>query len=131
MKYILITLITICSLAITASPQTPETLTLRPGKQVTSKKSKLKIKFIGVTEDSRCPTGANCIWAGRVVAKISVTSSRNVTKILEIDSSNGPQGDQFDGWAVSLESIAPAPAAGSTLDPKAYRAKVVIKRLQR
>ena len=131
MKTILIALITICTLAISAVAQTTERLTLPPGKQVTSKKSKLKIKLVEVSEDSRCPTGAQCVWAGRAIIKLSVTSPRMGTKVIEIDTSKGPQGDQFDGWAISLDSLTPHPNAATALDPKSYRAKVTVTRLQR
>lgn len=32
------------------------------------------IKFSEVLEDSRCPTDVNCIWAGRAIVKVEVTS---------------------------------------------------------
>lgn len=31
-----------------------------------------RIKFLGTTEDSRCPTGMTCFWEGRVVAEFEV-----------------------------------------------------------
>lgn len=33
----------------------------------------VSIKFLEVVEDSRCPTGVNCIWAGRAIVKVEVT----------------------------------------------------------
>lgn len=35
----------------------------------------VSIKFIEVVEDSRCPTGLNCIWAGRAIVKTQVTAN--------------------------------------------------------
>lgn len=35
----------------------------------------VSINFMEVVEDSRCPTGVNCIWAGRAKVKVSVTSN--------------------------------------------------------
>ncbi|HLD12480.1 MAG TPA: hypothetical protein VJB87_02690 [Candidatus Nanoarchaeia archaeon] len=32
----------------------------------------LSLKFLGVSEDSRCPQGVQCIWAGRVVTLFQV-----------------------------------------------------------
>ncbi len=32
----------------------------------------IRLKFIKVTEDSRCPANARCIWAGEVVAEIEI-----------------------------------------------------------
>ncbi|SRX52717.1 hypothetical protein AEQU1_00586 [Aequorivita sp. CIP111184] len=35
----------------------------------------VSIKFLDVVEDSRCPTGVTCIWAGRAIVKVEVTSN--------------------------------------------------------
>lgn len=35
----------------------------------------VSIKFLEVVEDSRCPTGVECIWAGRAIVKTAVTSN--------------------------------------------------------
>ncbi|MCG2420265.1 hypothetical protein K8089_14645 [Aequorivita sp. F47161] len=35
----------------------------------------VSIKFMEVVEDSRCPTGVDCIWAGRAKVKVAVTSN--------------------------------------------------------
>lgn len=35
----------------------------------------VSVKFVDVIEDSRCPEGVNCIWAGRAIVKVEVTSN--------------------------------------------------------
>jgi len=35
----------------------------------------ISIKFMEVVEDSRCPEGVDCIWAGRVIVKAKVTAN--------------------------------------------------------
>ncbi|MRT15538.1 hypothetical protein F3C99_01035 [Vitellibacter sp. q18] len=37
----------------------------------------IAVKFVEVLEDSRCPTGVTCIWAGRAVVKVEVGSNGN------------------------------------------------------
>jgi hypothetical protein len=37
----------------------------------------ISIKFLEIVEDSRCPTGVNCFWAGRAIVKVQVTSNGN------------------------------------------------------
>ena len=32
------------------------------------------LRFLEVVEDSRCPTGLSCVWAGRAIVKVEVTS---------------------------------------------------------
>ncbi len=35
----------------------------------------ISIKFMEVMEDSRCPEGVDCIWAGRAIVKAKVTAN--------------------------------------------------------
>jgi|21_taG_2_1085346.scaffolds.fasta_scaffold00051_39 hypothetical protein len=35
----------------------------------------ISIKFMEVVEDSRCPEGLDCIWAGRAIVKAKVTTN--------------------------------------------------------
>ncbi len=44
----------------------------------------VSIKFLEVVEDSRCPTGVQCIWAGRAIVKVAVTSDGNTEERLMI-----------------------------------------------
>ena len=37
---------------------------LRIGRKVTLRDTELKIRFVSVIEDSRCPKGVNCVWQG-------------------------------------------------------------------
>jgi len=43
--------------------------TLAPGQTVRIQSESMDIKFIGVTGDSRCPRGVECIWAGQVTLR--------------------------------------------------------------
>lgn len=123
-------MIAILGISISASAQTSESFTLKNGKQITAKKSKLKIKFVSVIEDSRCPIGVNCVWAGNAKIKITVTSAQG-EKTFEINTETGPKGDQFGGYAINLVSLIPHPKAGVTLNPKKYQGKFTVTRLQR
>lgn len=42
------------------------------------------LKFIEVLEDSRCPKGVNCVWAGRVRIKISYLNNKGSEMFQEI-----------------------------------------------
>lgn len=115
---------------MTAIAQTKETFTLSVGKQKTAKKSKLKIRFLEVVEDSRCPVGVNCIWAGNAKVKVQVIGARS-TKVFEFNTNLGPKGDTFEGWSIVIDSLTPTPHADKTIDPKSYKAKINIERLNR
>jgi hypothetical protein len=130
MKTLLTTFAFVLVFAITGISQTPEFVTAKAGKQVAAKKSKLKIKFVSVVEDSRCPEGVNCIWAGN--AKIKVLIDNGTTKQeFEMNTNTGPKGDSFSGWAIYLEELTPYPKEGSSMVAKLYKAKFKIVRLTR
>jgi hypothetical protein len=45
-------------------------VTLAPGESVSEHDGELRVRFINVVEDSRCPVDTTCIWAGEVKALV-------------------------------------------------------------
>jgi hypothetical protein len=41
--------------------------------------NQVELKFIHLVEDSRCPEGVQCIWAGRAVVEIRINSTYKIT----------------------------------------------------
>ncbi|MBX3299662.1 MAG: hypothetical protein KF736_09390 [Acidobacteria bacterium] len=109
---------------------TPEKIVVGVGKLKTAKRSKLKVRFIEVTEDSRCPEGVNCIWSGNAKVKVEITGGK-ISKIFEFNTDAGPKGDIFQGWSVTIDRLVPHPKADTETDKKAYFATFVIERLTR
>jgi hypothetical protein len=112
------------------SAQTPEVVTVKVGQRRSAAKGRLKIKFLSVEEDSRCPEGANCIWAGNVKIKIAL-SGKYETKNFEINTALEPKVAIMDCWSVEIESVAPAKTADKATDAKAYEVKLKVTKLQR
>lgn len=129
MKIIIATFALVFAFAMTGMSQTPEYLTVKSGKQGIAKKSKLRIKFISLVEDSRCPEGVNCVWAGNAKIKVKLSNGQT-SKEFEFNSNDGPKGDSFDGWAVYLEELTPYPKQGKTVTGH-YKAKFKVIRLTR
>lgn len=46
----------------------------------------LIVRFDEVVEDSRCPEGANCIWAGQAIVAVSINGERLQLKAADSDS---------------------------------------------
>ena len=110
--------------------QTPEMLTVKMGQQKVDKMSGLRIKFVSVVEDSRCPVDVDCIWAGNAKIKVQVVGQR-MTKVFEFNTTIGPKGDMMDGWAIYLEELTPLPKSSKKTNSKLYTAKFKITRLTR
>ena len=89
----------------------------------------LRITFEAVTEDSRCPTGAQCAWAGDAAASFSLQKppAPAVQRTLHTHARYERQ-TSFEGLVVRLESIKPYPNAGATIAPADYRVTLVVTR---
>ena len=130
MKILTATLMLLLVMGMTVFARTPETLVLKAGQQKRSKVSGLTVKFVSVTEDSRCPIGANCVWAGNAKVRVAITGTRG-SKTFEFNTSMGPKGDSWEGWSITIDSLTPEPRAGKPTDPRHYQATFSIVRLTR
>lgn len=88
----------------------------------------LSISIDAVEEDSRCPEGANCFWAGRAVVRILVNGST-----LKLTEGNMPDSLQpvFGNYRFVMQSLEPYPKAGDVQlserkKEKSYRARVQV-----
>lgn len=77
MKTSLLALIILFSSFVFGQEKTPETpkIGIKVPKGETVVLKGVSIKFLDVVEDSRCPEGVNCIWAGRAIVRAEVTSN--------------------------------------------------------
>lgn len=85
--------------------------------------SGLTIDFVEVVEDSRCPTGAECITAGTVTVRIKTASGTldtgDTTLILEAGQTE-PTVKKLSKFSAVFISLEPYPVAGETIDPADY-----------
>jgi hypothetical protein len=131
MKRMLVTLITIIGLSAAVLAYKPETVTVKNGQNKSVPSGEFSIKFISVTEDSRCPVDVNCVWAGNAIVHVKITDRRGGSKTMVMNTTMGPKGDQYNGWAINLTELTPAPKSNVTIKQKAYKATFTITRLTR
>jgi hypothetical protein len=95
-------------------------ITLAPGATVAVKGTGVKIRFVAVTEDSRCPKDTTCIWAGEAKAQI------DILKISQTWQVELPEGGStaVDDHRVTLVRIEPQPTRAARIAPGDYRATV-------
>jgi hypothetical protein len=130
MKKLFVLVASLIFLAGIAAGQSGDTISLKVGKEAKGRTSKVRIKFLSVVEDSRCPANVNCIHAGNARIKVLVKSSRE-TREFEMNTGIGPQGNQLDGWAINLISLTPSPTTKGAPSPRSYTAKFTVSRLTR
>ncbi|MEZ0451894.1 hypothetical protein ACR78Z_00950 [Sphingobacterium thalpophilum] len=116
--FILICLI--CALTICCSPQKvieragSRHIELTEGQESPVKGSPIRVKFKGISEDSRCPQGANCIWAGVAVAQIEIRDQSAEPVILDLATTDLQQSGYqksaiYKSYSFSLLSVDPYP----------------------
>ncbi len=104
--------------------QLPDTVELKPGQSVNLPEQGYLITFRSVPTDSRCPTGAQCVWAGdaAVHLKISGTEARDCT----LHTTLNPKSIVLEKVSIGLKRVAPYPSMDSQIDSSDYRVKLAL-----
>ena len=129
MKNKLLVAISVCILLLTlscvASNETKiylgEEFSLKSGQIAVISGENLKIEFIEVTEDSRCPKGVTCVWEGRVSCLVEITyrESSHSLVLTEPGSTNFPPEQSFQEYKLAYH-IEPYPEAGIDIAKDEY-----------
>jgi hypothetical protein len=87
----------------------------------------LKIKFLEVVEDSRCPSNVNCIWAGRVSAVVEIKDDGSPYKMVltEPGLTDTPSQETYQGYLFSFH-VTPYPEAGKKIARDEYRLSLIV-----
>jgi hypothetical protein len=89
------------------------------------------IKFVSMLNDSRCPVNVTCVTAGNAKIQVKISGRRSGSKLFEFNSTMGPKGDQFEGYAITLIRLSPERATDNRRIPIRYTAEFSVVRLQR
>ena len=98
---------------------------IKIGQEVLIKGTPLRLKFVSVLEDSRCPKGEQCITAGNGKIEIAVKRSDNETK-LELNTARGPQQAALDSYEVKLVDLSPYPKRNHPIEKADYVARIIV-----
>ena len=126
---ILIPLLSGCTGPTKASLNVP--FTLAPGQTLTIASEKMDIKFVGVTQDNRCPAGVECIVAGQVSCVVEITKNNILNEITLTDSagSGASTGQDFQNYLI-LFSVTPSRVVGKTIAAGDYRLTPTVSQLR-
>ena len=80
--------------------------------------SGITIRFNALVADYRCPSDAECMEAGAVVANVTYTHDGE-TRVFNMPSDEVPQ--EFSGYAISIIDIQPSLRSNEKIDPMDYR----------
>ena len=109
---------------ITTVSELPATITLGVRDEIRLPEHGLRLVLEAVTEDSRCPEDAVCVWEGRVTVQFGVR--RNDSDPGEIIVST-EQPTTFEGIRLVIVGVSPRRFSDDHIDQDTYRISVRVE----
>jgi hypothetical protein len=86
-----------------------------------------RVKFVQVLEDSRCPEGLQCVWAGRARIELEVNDGRS-SETVELSTGSEEEGTaKAGGLVIHFAQLDPHPEEGQTTEPSEYVATLDVE----
>ncbi len=99
-----------------------------PGQKVEIRESGLEITFNKVIEDSRCPKGVECVWAGNGKVEITVHLPGKEPGIQELNTNLDPNEIAAGEYKIQLLELQPFPVKSEEIMPEEYRVKLIVRK---
>ena len=100
---------------------------IKVGQEASISSQQLTLKFLSVSEDSRCPQGASCIWEGNGKVNIELTPADQTSYVVELNTAMSLESEAtYLSYRISLLDLQPYPSAGSTIEQSEYIATVKV-----
>jgi hypothetical protein len=118
-----------CGKAHPTAPTVPlnQQFTLTPGTSATVEGTALRVEFLRVSGDSRCPADAVCIQGGDAVVHVRVAET--ATRDYELHTGDSRQSAvTHAGFKIELQQLQPYPFSSRTIEPGEYRASFSVSR---
>ena len=95
---------------------------LAPGAAATVSSTSMKVRFLSVTEDSRCPFDATCVWQGEVKVQFEIDDGKSPAQIelRELDSR------VIGAHRLTLVDVEPEAVSDHRITPQEYRATLKV-----
>jgi hypothetical protein len=109
-------------------PGTP--FLMAPGERVLLDGADLTLRFIGVEDDSRCPTDALvlCVWVGSAAVRLATGTVSADELVFVLHSGQEPRARDVGGFRVELVAVLPEARLAPPIAPREYRVRVVVTR---
>ncbi len=104
--------------------QVPGEVVLGPGDVVNLPDQGYVLTFKEITQDSRCPTTAECIWAGDAGVRLNVQGTE--AKDCTLHTTLEPKAITLQRLGIALRQVAPYPELGKHIDSLDYRVTLTL-----
>lgn len=103
-----------------------ERFTLSPGEAVVVDDADVRLQFVQVTGDSRCPADAFCIQGGDAIVQIRASHGGDST-LQGLHTGDASQASAtYRGARITLVELQPYPFSGRTIAAGEYRATLLV-----
>ncbi|MDD2797166.1 MAG: hypothetical protein PHV20_01090 [Bacteroidales bacterium] len=113
-------------------PQQGDTISIGYKERYSNTTNDITLKFDSVLEDSRCPDGATCVWAGNAKVQLVLGLNNKKDTFALNTNANMPSGDNFvtaNGYKISLIDLSPHLKLNEDIHlPQSYRVEISINK---
>ena len=103
-----------------------ETFTLGVGQSAQIAAEGMTVEFNEVIDDSRCPQGVTCIWAGQASSRVTITyQGKDYPMVLTLLGSSDQTKESFVQYTL-IYGLSPYPVQGKRISPKDYRLNLTV-----
>lgn len=113
------------SASVPALSRTEDTLTIALGAQATTSDGGLRLRYVQLVNESRCPANVVCVWEGDAAVKLSGVVKRAAIEAT-IHTGLEPRSMQVSGYQLSLLDVRPYPGAKDSTQAKRVVVRVVL-----
>ena len=99
---------------------------MRIGQVVKVNGTHLRIEFVDVVEDSRCPSDVECGWAGNAALNLELKWKGRQPNSVLVNTTSGPAQAEFRRFIVKLIRLEPNRVTGQTIDKADYVATLMV-----
>ncbi|MDZ7805946.1 MAG: hypothetical protein U5K71_02385 [Gracilimonas sp.] len=111
------------NLPTSVSPEIGEPFKIKLGQSLEFQNEALNVRFEEMLEDSRCPEGATCFWAGNARIIIQLNDLKT-----ELNTYLDPKITDISDFTVELISLTPYPNIIKKIDKDEYTAELRVLR---
>jgi hypothetical protein len=101
---------------------------IRVGQTVQLSDTDLRIQLWDVSEDSRCPVDAVCVWEGVAIVDLHISRAAGESPESFLLSTGSEQGLKYAGYEIRLVDVEPGPVSTEQIEISQYRVRLLITR---
>jgi hypothetical protein len=109
----------------------PAVVELKVGKSVHLSQEGITITFLELTQDSRCPIGAICVWQGDANPHFLVEAPPANPIHCILHTALDPKSATAGSVVLTLQQVSPYPIYDTPIDPSSYVVTIEIRRVVR